>query len=391
MHDSDLELNVAWKQAMSDIPQYDWDALAVERKSPFLDWKWLRLLETSGSASPYTGWYPRHLTLWSDGRLMAAAPLYLKVHSEGEFVFDHVWADVARRIGTRYYPKITGMSPFTPTGDYRFLIHPELDEKVVTARMCKAIRDLAQQSGLSGCSFHFIDPEWKELMARQGYAAWVHQSFVWENPGYVDFNDFLTAFNANQRKNIKRERRSIDEQGIRVELVQGNQVDKSVFDTMYQLYSLHNAKFGVWNCKYLFPQFFEGLFEQLSHTVLFAVARPKDTPGDILAMSMLVHKGDQLYGRYWGSFVDNPFLHFELCYYAPVQWAIRHKIARFYPGMGGIHKVRRGFVSIPDYTLHHYFDPRLQMVMETNIDEINRLEKMEMDSLNRNLPFSRSG
>jgi len=374
---------------ISEIDRTAWDALAKPLASPFLEWDWLRLMEKSGSTTAQTGWLPYHLTVWSSGRLAAAAPMYIKAHSAGEFVFDHVWADVATRLEIEYYPKLVGMSPFTPMTGYRFLIAPGEDESRLTAFMVAEIDRLCRHFRMSGSSFLFADHQWRLEMLKHGYLGWRHQSYAWQNQGYQTFDDYLAAFNANQRRNIKRERRALEDQGISLRIFSGEEIPRTFFPLMYGFYERTNDKFGPWGCKYLTRSFFDGLYRHYRGRLVLVAAFNADDPAAPLAMALLVTKGDQLYGRYWGCSRPANSLHFNACYYAPIEWAIANGIRRFDPGAGGVHKIRRGFAAVSSYSLHRFFDSRLAKIMQIHIDEINRLEQEHIDNLNHELPFAR--
>jgi predicted N-acyltransferase len=379
-----------WHRAVAEIGREEWDALAAPLETPFLEWDWLNLLETSGSATAATGWLPLHLAVRSGGRLVAAAPLYLKGHSAGEYVFDHVWANLASRMGLAYYPKMVGMSPFTPVTGYRILVHPEEDARALTPVAVEMLESFGRSRGLSGLSFLFCDPEFALQAEELGYSLWEHQSFLWENRGYGSFDDFLGELNAQARKNIRRERRELAASGITVRLYEGEAITSELMARMYVFYARHNDQFGIYSCKFLTPAFFAGLAGACgSHLILVAAYRGADPVP--VAMAMLARKGATLYGRYWGHRQDVPFLHFELCYYAPIAYAIEQGLSRFDPGMGGEHKMRRGFVSVPSVSAHKFFDQRLDAVLKAHIDQINDLERENMDELNRGVPFARRG
>jgi len=387
MHPTNLR--AAWVESLSLIDREAWDALAQPLPTPFLEWEWLRLMEASGSAAAESGWIPRHLTLWSGNDLVAAAPLYVKLHSAGEFVFDHAWADVADRLGRAYYPKLVGMSPFTPMIGYRFLTAPEIDQAELTLRLLEEIDGFCRRHSLSGSSFHFVDPGWGEAMAGHGYCAWAHQSFAWENKGYGNFEDYLAVFNANQRRNIRRERRELSRRGIRVEMIPGAEMPAALYGRMYAFYANTNDQFGPWGCKYLTREFFTALPDHFRQRLVFATAFEGDHREAPVGMSLLVTKGDQLYGRYWGCRREIEFLHFDACYYRPIEWAIEHGIRMFDPGMGGGHKLRRGFKAAPNHSLHRFMDPILRRVMEHNMEAINRLERDNIAALNLERPLRR--
>ena len=176
-----------WVQDISEVPKEAWNALALDLDAPILEWEWLYRMESSGSMRPETGWLPIHLTVWCRSELVAAAALYVKGHSEGEFVWDYTWADVAGRLGIPYYPKIVGMSPATPVTGYRFLIAPGENAEMLSQIMVRAIDDLCRQNNIRALSFNYVDPQWLTVMKDLGFVAWKHQSYVWKNPGYTDF------------------------------------------------------------------------------------------------------------------------------------------------------------------------------------------------------------
>ena len=199
----------------------------------------------------------------------------------------------------------------------------------------------------------------------------------------------MARFNANQRRNIKRERKSIDRQGIRFKYFCDREIPRPLVQQMFRFYERHNDKFGPWGCKYLTGAFFEGLYEQFRQRLLMVAAFERNDSTTPVGMSLLVSKGDQLYGRYWGCSREIKDLHFNACYYSPIEWAIHQGVRRFDPGMGGQHKIRRGFTSIANFSLHRFYDPRLQQILRVHIDRINRMEQSQIDAMNAELPFAR--
>ncbi|NJN60053.1 MAG: N-acetyltransferase [Leptolyngbyaceae cyanobacterium SL_5_9] len=378
--------SLAWINKLAEVPQAEWDALALPLKTPFLEWEWLNNMETSGSATAKAGWLPNHLTVWRDRTLIAAAPLYLKGHSYGEFVFDHQWADLSQRLGVQYYPKLLGMSPFTPAEGYRFLIAPNEDEDEITELMVEAIDHFCTRNRVSGCNFLYVDPQWRTVMERHGFVRWLHHSYIWQNQGYQTFDDYLGAFNANQRRNIKRERKSVEKAGLRLTVLTGDEIPKSLLSQMYDFYGDTCDKFGWWGSKYLTRRFFEQLYPRYCHRVALVAAYDEQGQRPV-AMSFCLTKGDQLYGRYWGCLEEFDSLHFDACYYTPIEWAIAHNIQTFDPGAGGRHKKRRGFPATPNHSLHRFYDSRLSQILNSYIGEVNRLEQQEIDAINLDLPF----
>ncbi len=390
MHPSgNSSYNVVWLKSLADVDRNQWDALAAPLSSPFLEWDWLYQMEISKSTVPETGWLPHHLTVWSHGQLIAAAPLYIKQHSAGEFVFDHIWADVANRLKISYYPKLVGMSPFTPMVGYRFLMATAENEEALTRYMVNEIEQFCRHHRISGCSFLFVDPQWRRLMISCGFISWLHQSFTWQNENYQSFEDYLAVFNSNQRHNIRRERRSIAKNGLTLKIYEGDQIPTDYFSLIYSFYERTNDKFGPWGCKYLKPNFFKKLADCYRHRLVFVAALEESNPDSPLGLSLLVRKGDRLFGRYWGCSKEIKYLHFNACYYRPIEWAIVNGINQFDPGMGGYHKIRRGFTAVDNSSLHRFFDWRLDQIMNTHIDEINSLEREHIDELNTALPFAR--
>ncbi|MDV2991156.1 MAG: hypothetical protein N4J56_000810 [Chroococcidiopsis sp. SAG 2025] len=387
------QYSVAWTNKIAEIPQLAWDALALPLATPFLEWEWLNNLETSGSATARAGWLPNHLTIWRDRTLVAAAPMYLKGHSQGEFVFDHQWADLAQRIGVEYYPKLLGMTPFTPAEGYRFLVAPGEDEDEMTALMVSAIDHFCDRHNISGCHFLYVDPAWRPTLERHGFTTWLHHSYVWQNLGFATFDDYLGVFNANQRRNIKRERKAIANAGLELVTHTGDEIHKSLFPQMYHFYADTCDKFGWWGSKYLTKKFFEQLHARYRHRVLFVAAyHAGDRAGDKrqpMGMSFCLTKGDRLYGRYWGSFQEIDCLHFEACYYKPIEWAIANGIQTFDPGAGGRHKKRRGFPATVNHSLHRFYHRRLAQILTSYIREVNELERQEIEVINAELPYNR--
>ena len=382
------QYSVAWITKIAEIPQAEWDALAAPLQTPFLEWEWLNNLETSGSAIPRAGWQPCHLTVWRDRQLIAAAPLYIKGHSYGEFVFDHQWVDLSYRLGVEYYPKLLGMTPFTPAVGYRFLINPGEDEDEITEIMVAAIEHFCARNHLSGCNFLFVDPDWREVMERQGFSSWLHHSYIWSNRDFSTFDDYLKMFNANQRRNIKRERKAVSKAGLEMKVFTGEEIHPDLYPLIYRFYSSTCDKF-YWGSKYLTRKFFEQLYPHYSHRVVLVVAYPEGNYKRPVGMSFCLQKDQNLYGRYWGCLQEYDCLHFETCYYKPIEWAINNNITMFDPGAGGSHKRRRGFPATPNYSLHRFYNRRMSQILCSYVDRINEMEQEEIEAINNDLPFSK--
>ncbi|ELR99910.1 GNAT family N-acetyltransferase [Gloeocapsa sp. PCC 73106] len=380
--------SIHWLDKIAEIPKQAWDALAQPLATPFLEWEWINNIEKSGSATLNTGWQPCHLTVWQGTELIAGALLYLKSHSYGEFVFDQQWADLSYRLGVRYYPKMLGMSPFTPAVGYRFLIAPGEDEREITEMMVGAIDHFCVRNRINGCHFLFVDPDWRSLMESYGFRAWLHHSYIWSNQNFTNFDAYLQQFNSNQRRNIKRERKAVLEAGLQVRVLTGEDIPQHLFPLIYRFYSSTCDKF--WGgSKYLTRQFFAQLYSTYRDRVVLVVAEKENQPGKAVGMSFSIRKGDNLYGRYWGCFEEFDCLHFEACYYQPIEWAIAQGIQTFDPGAGGSHKRRRGFPATGNHSLHRFYHQRMSQILHHYIDEINQAEAEEIEAINQDLPYSK--
>ena len=376
-----------WVRSMADIPQTAWDLLAEPLQTPLLEWQWLHDLEASGSIVPQAGWYPCHLTVWRADRLVAAAPLYIKTHSEGEFVFDHWWARWAGEYGIVYYPKLVGMSPVTPAVGYRFLMAEDIDQDAVQRAMLNAIDAFCKELGISGCHFNFVDPGWSVAVSAKGFLEWRHQSYLWRNEQFATFEDYLQPFKSIQRRNIRRECLRMEKLGIEIKALTGRQITPDLAPLMYRYYEKTNAQYGPWQAKYLNADFFTRAFRSYAHRLLLMAAYQKTAGALPMALSMLLIKNNHLIGRYWGCAHGVKDLHFNMCFYGPIRWAIDHGVQTFDPGAGSPHKIQRGFQAVANTSLHRFYDPRLKALFLRLIDGINEVEQANIDELNRQLPL----
>ena len=370
-----MTLTFRWVPKMAEVPQQDWDALARDLATPFLEWDWLHGLEASGCVGGDTGWLPFHLTAWRGKDLAAAAPLYVKGHSWGEFVFDQSWARVALSLGLPYYPKLVGMSPFTPVPGYRFLIAPEEDATAVQEEMLAQIDAFCLTHQLGGFHLLHIDPQWHDAIAGDRFHSWLQHGLVWRNHQFGDFDDYLGQFRSHRRKTIRRERRRVAEYGIQFKSYTGDAISPGLMEDMFGFYTDTCAKY--WGgSQYLNLETFRHLQRHFAHRLVLMRASLASDPTLPAAMSLLVRKDTQLYGRYWGCLQDLDGLHFETCYYQPIQWAIAEGIQSYDAGSGGSsHKARRGFPAEIKYSLHRLYDPRVNQIWQQNIDRVNRESK----------------
>ncbi len=346
-------------QRVSEVPAADWDALLGPESSPFVEHRWLDALEETGCVGDETGWVPAHLSIWRSNELVAVAPSYLKGHSEGEFVFDWSWADFAQRAGIRYYPKVVVAVPFTPATGDRVLVAPGHDRAAVTRIVAQAAREWSGR--VKSSSVHVLFPrkdeadEWEAsgYLRRDGF------QFHWFREGATTFDEYLARFSSKRRNQIKRELRGVREAGIVVETLAPEGHTREVARTMHQLYSSTIDKHGVWGRLYLNERFFETLVERFRDRLAWVVAR-EAASGRIVAGAFNVVGGRHLYGRYWGTRTDVPFLHFAVCYYAGIAHCVDRGIDVFEPGAGGEHKRPRGFVPTRTYSAHWLADSRLR-------------------------------
>ncbi|MFM7228549.1 MAG: GNAT family N-acetyltransferase [Cyanobacteriota bacterium] len=382
-------LEARWHRSLAEFPADAFDRLTAPHALPFYRWHWLEALESSGSIVADQGWQPCHLGLWRGQDLLAVAPLYLKGHSYGEFVFDQAFADLAGRMGLRYYPKLLGMSPVSPVLGYRFFIDPDLDAAAITRALMEQIDGFCRRNGVLSCNFLYVDPAWRPLAEAAGCAVWLNQQSLWTNPGHAGFDDYLALFNANQRRNIRRERQSVQQAGLQVTPLAGEAIPQALLPRMHRFYEDHCRRWGFWGSKYLTEAFFDQAAERLRpHLVLFSAHVAGGDPSEPLAMSLCVREGPRLWGRYWGSDVEQENLHFEVCYYSPIDWAIREGIVSFDPGAGGRHKRRRGFVARPHASLHRWYDSRFDAVVSDWLPRANAALQDEIEAANADLPFS---
>lgn len=373
--------------SMSEIDATSWNILADAAPTPLLTHEWLLHLERGGGVGPQTGWAPQHLTVHDGDDLVAALPLYRRDASWGEFVFDFAFAEVAERVGARYYPKVVGMSPVTPSPAFALLTAPGREDELADAVMDHLVA-WTESDGAGALQFNFVLPEWRERLARHGMVVWEHHGYEWRNEGFATFDDYLARFRKNQRRNIRRERASMGDQGLDIRIVSALDAPEQYFVRMAEFYLRTNAQFGPYAAQFLETTFFTEMPEAVRRHVWFAAAHHvSQADDDPVALAFLVRGRDRLLGRYWGTRVRADNLHFELCYYAPIDWAIAEGIPLFDPGMGSEHKVRRGFRSVKTFSLHRCTDPHMQAILVANMDRINSYEEATIEMLDAAVPY----
>jgi predicted N-acyltransferase len=349
-------------RAIKEIARDDWDRL-VDHGSPFIKWDWLDALERTGCVEEETGWAPHHLIVEQSGGIVGACPMYLKLHSMGEFVFDYEWAEFAHRLGINYYPKILVGVPFTPVTGARFLTAGGADRPALLRLMGNALAEIAKDNKISSVHVNFCLEDEAEALAQVGFARRIGLQFHWENRGYSSFEDYLGSFRSDRRNKIKRERRAIAERGIAIRVVRGAALTEDHLSTMFSLYKKHVDEL-YYGRLYLTQEFFEEMSRRFAPHVCLIFA---ERAGRVIAGTFNVQGPSALYGRYWGAFEDEPFLHFNVCYYAAIEHCIQQGLGRFEAGAGGSFKQLRGLEPQPTTSAHYIVDPKFRGAVERHL------------------------
>jgi predicted N-acyltransferase len=378
--DARPSLTLTLHQAIADIPAKDWEACAGGG-NPFVSHAFLSALEDSGSANARTGWMPQHAVLRTEaGHVVAIAPMYAKSHSYGEYVFDHGWADALERAGGRYYPKLQVSVPFSPVPGPRLLRRPGTGVSVAT--LAGALEQACGSLKLSSVHVTFCSrEEWDGL----GDAGWLKRTgmqFHWENEGYGSFDDFLGALSSRKRKVLRRERRDANAAGLTFEALSGADIKERHWDAFYAFYQ--STVDRKWGSAYLTRSFFSLLSERLGDKVVLMFA---DLDGKPVAGALNLAGDEALYGRNWGCKGDWPFLHFELCYYRAIDWAIERGLKRVEAGAQGRHKIQRGYLPQPTYSAHWIAHKGLRRAVASFVGEEQAAIEAEMAALAGESPF----
>lgn len=344
--------------SLAEISATQWNALLSDN-NPFMRHEFLLGLEKTQCVSEQTGWQSSHLAAYDGDTLIGAMPCYIKSHSYGEYIFDWSWADAHHRHGLDYYPKLSNAVPFTPATGERILIKPGQDKQAIgNALLDKAIA-IVEQQGLS--SFHSLfctEQECRQFSQRSLMQRHSTQ-FHWQNKGYQSFDDFLAKMSSKKRKNIKRERRRVVESGVNYRWLSGAELTSDAVETMYRFYSRTVAYYGAQS--YLNKAFFEYLAESFNQQTLFLFAYFKD---QTIAGGLYFKSDDALYGRYWGALNNFHSVHFETCYYQPIQWCIQNQYQRFEAGAQGEHKLARGLEPSTTYSAHWISHPQFRNAID---------------------------
>ncbi len=371
-------------ESLSDIPATDWDSVAAPEQAlgrpvdPFTTHRFLSALERSGSTGAGSGWQARPLVLREGGRLVAAVPLYVKSHSQGEYIFDHGWADALERAGGRYYPKLQIAVPFTPATGRRFLGAAEHRETLWQAAI-----GITAQNRLSSLHATFCTAEEAEALAGvEGTLHRVTQQFHWENRGYGGFEDFLADLSSRKRKMIRKERETAQGRGLTIRTLTGDEIEPQHWDAFWTFYQDTGSR--KWGTPYLTRKAFTEFHQTMRNDILLVLAFNGERP---VAGALNFIGRDTLYGRYWGCVEDHPCLHFELCYYQAIDWAIRHGLQRVEAGAQGEHKLARGYLPVETHSIHWIADRSFRAAVDRYLQAERRAVGEEIEVLTAYGPF----
>jgi predicted N-acyltransferase len=389
---SDSSLTSRFALSLAEVPSREWDDCAnpgsdgadSERFNPFISHAFLSALETSGCVGSDTGWRPAHVLIETrEGRLVAAAPTYIKTHSMGEYVFDHGWADAYQRAGGRYYPKVLVAAPFTPVTGRRLLLAADAPSSAREA-LIKSLFRLRDAVGASSIHINFPTRQEHAELTTSGFLARIGEQFHFRNPGYADFEEFLDQLSARKRKAIRRERRAALGDDLEIDVLTGADIQKRHWDAFYEFYLSTAAR--KWGRPYLTRGFFECIGSTMADRVLLILARRGKNH---IAGAINFLGDDAIYGRNWGAIEDRPFLHFEVCYYQAIDYAIRHGYQRVEAGAQGEHKLMRGYEPVHTCSAHAFVDPALHAAVADYLKSETAAVEAGIESARAALPFRR--
>ena len=373
--------------SIREIAPEAWDAL-VGADNPFVTHAFLAAIEDSGSAVAATGWAPMHLVIEDSSRqALAAAPLYLKNHSFGEYVFDHAWADAYTRAGGRYYPKLLCAVPFTPATGPRLLVPPALDPAQadeLRAVAAAALAEIAARTGVSSLHVNFLRPDDARALQAAGYLSRLGIQYHWQNRGYAGFDDFLGELSSRKRKAIRKERAGVRQAGVVLSALTGPDVREAHWDAFFAFY--RSTAQRKWGGGYLTREFFSLLGERMADRVVLVLAEHGGKP---VAGALNLLGGDTLYGRHWGCVADFRFLHFEACYYQAIEFAIARGLARVEAGAQGEHKIQRGYLPEPTLSFHWIRDDSFRALLVRHLEQECAAVRAEIAQLAGFSPYRR--
>ena len=361
------------------------DTFSAKKANPFLFYAFLEALELSGSVSEQTGWLPHHMALRDeDGDTLAVLPLYLKSHSQGEYVFDHAWADALERAGGQYYPKLQSAVPFTPVNAPKVLARKGVNMEVALAAMASGMQQLCERYPISSSHLTFLPESQKAGFESQGFLVRRDQQFHWVNEDYESFDDFLAHLSSRKRKNIRKERKTAQSHGLTIQRKQGDAITEADWEAFFGFYMDTGAR--KWGRPYLNRAFFSLIGERMADKILLIMAYEDETA---VAGALNIIGGDTLYGRYWGTTGDYPCLHFEICYHQAIDWAIEHKLLCVEAGAQGEHKLARGYIPQTTWSAHWIADPGFRDAIDDYLRRERQAAEAQQDFLTTLSPFKK--
>lgn len=379
-------IEITLLSGISEILAADWDdcacpeAISGRALDPFTTHRFLAALERSGSVGEGSGWTPRPMVARKAGQVVAVAPLYVKHHSQGEYIFDHGWAEAYTRAGGRYYPKLQCAVPFTPVTGRRLLTRPG-HETAGRAALLQAMRRITDESGLSSAHLTFCTKEESVAATDAGFLPRVTQQFHWINRRYDSYDSFLATLTSRKRKALRRERAQAQGFGGTIHALTGDQITPAHWDAFWAFYQDTGAR--KWGRPYLTRAFFDAL-HQMRADVLLIWAERGGTP---VAGALNLIGREALFGRYWGCLEDHPHLHFELCYHQAIDWAITHGLARVEAGAQGEHKLARGYMPVETHSAHWLREPAFQRAVADYLETERTAVEAEIKALAQYGPY----
>ena len=365
-------MKIELASSLRNIDKNQWNKLNI-CNHPFTSYEFLNALETSNSVSTKTGWTPKHILVKSAANdLIGASPNYLKMHSYGEYIFDHSWANAFENAGGQYYPKLLSAIPFTPATGPRILLSPQKNNNdEIFKLIIGTYEQLVKNNNLSSAHINFITKQLSDTLNKRNWIKREGLQFHWYNKKYQSFDDFLDELKSTKRKAIKKERKKINEYGLTIERLTGDALNVKIWDSFYEFYLSTIDK--KWGGAYLTKDFFYSINRSMKNKILLVIAKKNN---DIIAGALNFVGENTLYGRNWGSKLDVPFLHFELCYYQAIEYAIENKIQIVEAGAQGHHKIQRGYIATSTYSAHYIqndsFDKAVRGFVEMEANEINK-------------------
>jgi len=390
----DGEIHIRVETTFADIPADDWGRLAGASRqdahlpyNPFISHAFLSSLEESGCATAETGWLGQHLLLEdADGALLGALPAYLKNHSQGEYVFDHGWADAFERAGGRYYPKLQASVPFTPATGPRLLHRAGQPVVATQAALAEGLKELTRRHGVSSAHVTFVPEEEMPALEAAGYLHRTDQQFHFLNEGYRSHEDFLETLASRKRKALRKERRAALENGIAIDWLTGKDLTETVWDQFFTFYMDTGSR--KWGRPYLNRRFYSLIGERMADDILLVMAKRE---GRYIAGAINFIGGDTLYGRHWGCIEDHPYLHFEVCYHQAIDFAIARGLGRVEAGAQGEHKLARGYLPVTTHSAHYIAHAGLRRAVADYLERERRDVEAMGDYLAEHGPFRRGG